>query len=186
MRVPHRHCPNLVPIAKDWDTPLRTKPPGRLFRSYNVTVHRSLHETDEYDSLADMWTEFYKEYRDAAFPRLIIRFEDLLFHREHVMAKIVECVTGVESPSALSARAFDEHQSRAAKAGSWLHGEPIKYRLAPVKDHGRSSDLISAVIKYGTSRGRYAGMATEDLRYAATALDPEILRSFQYLAVPSI
>jgi hypothetical protein len=181
MRVPHRHCPNLVPIAKDWDTPLRKKPTGQLFSTYKVTVHHS-QQTDQYDSLADMWTEFYKQYRDADFPRLIIRFEDLLFHRELVMTQIAQCVTGEKSIAPPN-----ESTLTAKSSVSWFHPEqPLKYRLSSVKDHGQSSDLVSAVIKYGTSRGRYAGMATEDLRYATKALDEKLLRTLHYLAVPVV
>lgn len=187
MRAPHRHCPNLVPIEEDWDTPLRKKP-KKIMSTYKVRVLNE--QIDQYDSLADLWTVFYKTYMEADFPRLLVRFEDLLFHRENVMAQIVECVTGESAFSSLSsatATTPTDGKSRTHKStGSWFHEEPLKYRLSPVKEHGRSSDLVSAVIKYGTSRGRYAGMASEDLRYAAKALDPKLLRKFQYLAVPVV
>jgi hypothetical protein len=41
------------------------------------------------------------------------------------------------------------------------------------------------MIKYGTDANRFAGMTKEDLEYAATALDPEMMQLFQY-EIPSI
>jgi len=49
-------------------------------------------EPDKYDSLADMWSDWYRSYIDAEFPRLIIRFEDTLFHAEKIMEIISKCV----------------------------------------------------------------------------------------------
>lgn len=109
-----------------------------------------------------MWTEWHQQYYDADIPRLMVRFEDFLFHRERVLDKIAECATG---------QAWDR---------------PVKYRVASVKHHGDSSDLVSAVIRYGTSRGRYAGMAVEDLRFAKTALSPKLLKILNYLEVPTV
>jgi hypothetical protein len=60
----------------------------------------------------------------------------------------------------------------------------VKYRMNSAKMHGSSTNFVAAVIQYGTPRGRYHGMSTEDLRYAAKALDPQLLRMFHYLAVP--
>jgi len=114
-----------------------------------------------------MWQDWHKQYLDATdLPRLIVRFEDFLFHRERVLAQISECATGQP----------------------WNGGnnKKLKYRIASVKDHGDSSDLVSALIKYGSSRGRYAGMAEEDLRYAAQVLDPKLLQKLQYLEVPTV
>ena len=118
--------------------------------------------TDQYDSLAHMWTEWYQQYVDTDIPRLMVRFEDFLFYRDHVLQQIAECATGTK----------------------W--DTPLKYRVASVKHHGDSSDLVTAVVEYGTNRGRYAGMATEDLRFAKTALDPKLLKKLHYLDVPTV
>ena len=111
-----------------------------------------------------MWSEWHQPYLDTDIPRLIVRFEDFLFHRERILQQIAECATGPQ----------------------WNFSLPVKYRLASVKGHGDSSDLVSAVIKYGTSRGRYVGMATEDLRFAKTALDPKLLQKLHYLEGPTV
>jgi len=165
--APNQHCPNLVPIPQDFATPLRH--PNHQQKSYPVKVQ--LHQTgyrhtEEYESLAHMWQDWHRQYLDATdLPRLIVRFEDFLFHRERVLAQISECATG---------KPWDGSNNK------------LKYRIASVKDHGDSSDLVSALIKYGSSRGRYAGMAEEDLRYAAQVLDPKLLQKLQYLEVPTV
>jgi len=160
--APHKHCPNLVPIPRDFATPLRHSTNSKSYK-VRVQLHQTgYRHTDQYDSLAHMWSEWHQQYVDADIPRLMIRFEDFLFHRERVLEQIAECATGQ----------------------AW--GRHVKYRVASVKDHGDSSDLVTAVIKYGTSRGRYAGMDVEDLRFAKTALSPKLLKKFNYLEVPTV
>jgi hypothetical protein len=188
MRAPHRHCPNLVPIDKDWETRLRSRASGTtMFDTYavDVKIHQTgLQYTDHYASLADMWTEWHRQYLNADFPRLLIRFEDFLFHREHVMAKIHECA-GIHSSNdnnGSGRRPGDgEDDSNSIKLPP-----VVKYRLSEGKSHGRSSDLLTALTKYGASKGRYAGMATDDLQYAAKALDPQLLQLFHYPPVPTV
>ena len=41
------------------------------------------------------------------------------------------------------------------------------------------------MIKYGTDKHRFNGMTSEDLEFAATALDPELMQLFHY-EMPSI
>ena len=108
-----------------------------------------------YDSLADFWTEWYQQYRKAIFPRLIVRFEDTLFHAETIMEKIGECV------------------------GRPIQ-KPYKYFLEAAKSHGDSIDLEAALFKYGTDRGRLSSLTCSDLEYAQKALDPELMRMFHY------
>ena len=41
------------------------------------------------------------------------------------------------------------------------------------------------MIKYGTDKNRFSGMTKEDLELAATVLDPELMKLFQY-EIPSV
>jgi hypothetical protein len=50
---------------------------------------------------------------------------------------------------------------------------------------GKQTNLISAIIKYGTDKNRFTGMTKEDLVYASEALDPELMQLFQY-EMPSL
>jgi len=112
--------------------------------------------------LADYWSEWNREFVDAKFPRLIIRFEDTLFHAEKVMELVVECVTGRPM----------EH--------------PFRYHLAASKTHGNPADFVTALANYGTERGRYDGLAREDREYVREggALDPRLMEMFHYPQVP--
>ena len=47
------------------------------------------------------------------------------------------------------------------------------------------TNLISAMIKYGTDAKRFSNMTKEDLEFAAEALDPELMQLFQY-EMPSL
>jgi hypothetical protein len=112
--------------------------------------------TDHYDSLVDMWNDWNKQYVDADFPRLIIRFEDTIFHAEKVMELVSQCA-GIPVPS------------------------PFKYRLQPSKNHGnKKANFISAMVKYGSNNGRVAEFQQKDLEYALTTLDPELMRTLKY------
>jgi hypothetical protein len=47
-----------------------------------------------YTSLVDMWNVWYKDWHDVSFPRLMVRFEDLLFHAEDVVSQVCACGGG--------------------------------------------------------------------------------------------
>lgn len=72
------HCPNLI---SEFDGKSNVKVRvqwGTKYRRY-------------WASLAHVWSEWYLEYYEAQFPRLIIRFEDLLFHTPKVLDEIRQC-----------------------------------------------------------------------------------------------
>ena len=149
------HCPNLVennastPIRVTWKQYVRTWP-----------------------SMAELWSSWYREYYDHPdMPRLLIRFEDLLFHTEAVLDQIRECV-GAE----------------------WQH-DSFQYQTAPAKTHPYfarykpPSSLISAMIKYGwNNRPRRVGTMTDtDLAYAHRTIDAELAEQiFRYAPAPPI
>jgi hypothetical protein len=45
---------------------------------------------------------------------------------------------------------------------------------------GKQTNLISAMIKYGTDKKRFVGMTKEDLEFANNGLDLELMQLFQY------
>lgn len=164
-----RHCPNLVPNPQDWQGPLhRSQTMLSKLKTYSVAVDRY---NSHYESLADMWTQWHLEYwnrrSSKKTPTLFVRYEDFVFHREAVMSEIAKRVHGTTIVTTETTTTTT-----------------VKYRMNSAKMHGSSTNFVAAVIQYGTPRGRYHGMSTEDLRYAAKALDPQLLRMFHYLAVP--
>lgn len=96
-------------------------------------------------------------YLEADFPRLIVRTEDFLFHAQEVMDAINTCV-GFETKS-------------------------FKYELQAVKKKG--TDFVAAMTKHGTTKNRALQMYAEDLDYARSVLNPELLEMLQYPSVPA-
>ena len=48
----------------------------------------------KYDSIAHLWNKWHEGYHDAKFPRLMIRYEDLLFYTKQTITQICDCVGG--------------------------------------------------------------------------------------------
>uniref|UniRef100_A0A7S3P9B3 Sulfotransferase n=1 Tax=Amphora coffeiformis TaxID=265554 RepID=A0A7S3P9B3_9STRA len=107
-----------------------------------------------------MWSKWNREYFDADFPRLFVRFEDMIFNAEKVMQEVANC------------------------AGLSVH-QPYLGMLEPSKEHGNSSGLITAMVRYGTDVGRADGLLSEDIKYANKELDVDLMRRFQYNKVES-
>lgn len=148
-------CPSLKPSPYEL----------RSITGINKTSHPfevRLDRTDyieRYDSLADMWSDWYIRFFDAKFPRLIIRYEDTLFHAEKVFGIVMECIGRPTS-------------------------RPYTYQLEASKVHGSSSDFVHALAKYGTERGRYAGLLPNDRAHARTVLNSTLMSTFGYPNAP--
>lgn len=160
-RWPHSqaHCPNFVPNADDFA--LGVSP---TTKTIGVTVKYK--PPVEYDSLLHYWMAWYKEYLDADYPRLIVRFEDLQFHAKEMVTLVCECAGAVpRDPNAAFTYIVD--------AGKWGPGH-----------RGKQTNLISAMIKYGTDAKRFSGMTREDMEFVANNLDPELMELFKYEMPP--
>jgi len=155
------HCPNLVPNEEDLRTfsellPGEGVPVKVVYKMFNKT----------HDSLADFWNVWYQEYVNAPFPRLIVRFEDVIFHPKAVTKMACEC------------------------AGGELNRGQFRYVVDSAKKgnaHGRSSErtsYVDALIKYGSEEGRYTGMDRADLEYARDHLDKVLMDMFGYKYPP--
>ena len=112
-------------------------------------------DVEYFDSLVDLWSTWYGIYYNATYPHLIIRFEDMLLQAPAVLAKVAECVGG---------------QVR----------EPIQYQRGSAKAHGSHTDFLKAILKSADSEKRRNSLTTEDLDYAASKLDTNLIDGFQY------
>jgi hypothetical protein len=146
-------CPNLV-FTKEEREMLQTTNQTYIV---DVTVRDVHHE--QYKSIADFWSEWNRLHVDTFRPRLMIRFEDTLFHAEKVMERIGQCL------------------------GVPLLG-PFQYKLDASKKHGESSNFFSALAKYGKADGRYTNFTSEERAYLQSALDPLLLELFHYPQIP--
>jgi hypothetical protein len=160
------HCPNLIETSME-----EVGEGGNSVEAVGVPVRlRWGLFIRAWPSLAHLWSTWYREYVETDIPRLIIRFEDLLFHTEAIVDRIRECA-----------------------GAQWKNGGTFIYQTAPAKTHPyfsrfkAPSSLISAMIKYGQdSKGqrRTHSMTKDDMAYAERFLDKELLDMFHYQKYP--
>jgi hypothetical protein len=173
MSWPHKkniHCPNLVPsVANDYDDSTLSKstnssvPVTILYKGFKIS----------HDSLLHHWNEWYAAYTApaATFPRVIVRFEDLIFHPVAVTTAVCECAGGALERDPQGKILF-KYVTGSAKKGA---------------SHGKEkTGYIDAIIRYGNDRGdRWKGMTEADLRYAQEHLDPTLMALFGYHYPPA-
>lgn len=86
-------CPNLVPKSKANLYHEKNKTninPVKLIYNANDMQKGTVH----YDSLVHLWSDWYNDYLNATYPRLIVRYEDLLFNLEPIINTICKCAGG--------------------------------------------------------------------------------------------
>jgi hypothetical protein len=154
----NRHCPNLVPTEMD----------RRLFPFLrdkdHVPVRVKYPEfVQQHDSLVGFWNDWYNDYMNASFPRLIVRFEDLVFHAKDVVTQVCHCAGGEMKKKKFT------YIVDSAKKGDAAHG-PQEARTS----------LVDAMIRYGKDTGRLKYMTKDDLQYAREHLDPKLMEFFNY------
>jgi hypothetical protein len=143
-------CPNL--LNNETKKPVRANVPSpEQGRWCNVSYN--------YNSIAEMWSAWNGQYVDATFPRLIIRFEDMIFHTEKVVQSISQC-------------------------SGWSQRDVFKYAVEPSKIHGWSTDFLGALMKTGTAKGRYANLTLPDFEYSRRAFNQTLMDLFQYVYGP--
>lgn len=176
-----KRCPNLVPSKEDQhrfknftlnEAELHRKD-RRRNSQYNVSQND--HEDDAtfqvmvkfdsddieyFDSLVELWNEWYGAYwrNEKKYPRLIVRFEDMLLYAPQVMEMISDCF-----------------------------GVPLRnfytYEVDSAKVHGSHSNFVKTIFKTADTVRRSQGLTLQDKLYAAKHLDHEMMQAFQYRVV---
>jgi len=151
------HCPNLVPT-----TP-REKNMIQPEKMFPVTVHYHPQNVTYHESISELYNEWYGNWLDVEFPRLVVRFEDLMFHAEHVVEKVCKCAGGnlAEGPF--------QYITDSAKKG---------------KAHMGSNGLVKSMVKYGDVEKRTHAYTPMDLDYAKSSLRSDVLDMFHYGSPP--
>lgn len=171
-RHTREHCPNLVPNEVDREF---RRQPGKGTMGIKVKF-ATQHIGDEpipdkknktfveYTSLLDLWNTWYRQWRDASFPRLMVRFEDLLFHAEDTVAQICACGGG-------TMRGNFKYVEDSAKG----EGGP----------HAGSAGFLASLVTYGNRTLRMEGILEDrnDLDYARQHLDKELMELFGYAPI---
>jgi hypothetical protein len=122
--------------------------------SFPITVTFN-QEKGHFDSLADLWSDWYRPYLDATYPRIMIRFEDYLLQGPTIMHQIAECMGF--SPTRMG-----------------------KYRIRTdsAKPHGSHTNFMSAIFKSGDVEARIKGLTRQDLEYAGTSFGSSVDEHF--------
>jgi hypothetical protein len=155
------HCPNLVPNSESERAFLKDK----LSDSQTLTtfpVNIRYHETNmtHHESLIDLWNTWYGDWMNVTFPRLVVRFEDLLFHAEAVVEQICEC-----------------------GGGKIYNMTDFKYSVDSAKQgaaHKGANGLVKSIVKYSDKSKRVKSFASEDLEYATKTVKMDIMDIFNY------
>ena len=116
---------------------------------------------DSKPHLPAIYNDFYNSYLTAEFPRVLVRFEDLLFFGKNVTQTLCKCGGG--DPR----RSHFRHVSESAKLGTAAHGAD-------------KTSLLQAIIRYGKGDDRTVGMTQKDLQLAKELFDPKLLEMFRY------
>lgn len=149
-------CPNLVASEEDRK---RFKDVGHGDTNSSTFRVKVLFDKDNdvetFESLAELWTIWYGRYLNATYPRLIVRFEDMLLQAPAVLAKVAECV---------------DAQVR----------DPILYQQESAKAHGSHTDFLKAILKTADRQKRSQGFTSADLEYSMQKLDSTLMKAFQY------
>jgi len=142
------HCPNLMP---DHNGGMPSE----------VTVRFQDWHKPKYESLVGFWNDWYGDYMAIdSFPRLIIRFEDMLFHLDEVMNEICQC------------------------AGGQMKGH-VHMITESAKRHANTNGLLAALSRYGRDDKRTDGMTKGDLSYSQKKLRKDLMETFGYSFIPT-
>jgi hypothetical protein len=139
-------CPNVYTDALKQPTAVKVK--------YKETVIN-------HKSLPDMWNDWYNHYLEVDFPRVIVRFEDLLFYGKNVTETLCKCGGGDPRHEEF------EHVKSSAKLGTAAHGS-------------NKTNLLDAIIQFGNDADRITGMTKTDLEWSHKLLDPNLMKMFDY------
>ena len=116
-----------------------------------------------YDSMVHLWSRWngaYANLNTSAVPRLMVRYEDLIFDTERTMATICEC-TGAAKPAGV----FEVQEASSKTKGSGK-GEP--------------SDRAKALTMYSSPVERVKGYTDADFAFMRAHLDPYLISFFHY------
>lgn len=114
----------------------------------------------QFETLIHLWNEYYGQFWNAPYPRLIVRYEDLLWHAPRVLSMVSDCV-GADTSSKMRS---------------------YSYVTSPAKTHGNKvSNLIDAIARAGSEEMRKTGYLTAvDLQEVTKTIDHTLVHLFQY------
>jgi len=108
--------------------------------------------------MVDVWNIWHEDYLKADFPRVFIRYEDLLFRQEEIARKVCGCV-----------------------GGEWTSGEGFNLYEKNVKaENFRVGGRQESLEKYSSREIRFAQFSEIDLEYAKEHISERLMAEFNY------
>lgn len=158
------HCPNLVPTLQNRKN--HTELEGKMSIPVNVKYAEFKRE---FESMAHFWNDWNAEYIDGVdIPRIIVRYEDLIFYPHQVVTRVCECGGG-----SMRKDGTFHYVTQSAKKGKNAHG-PSSARTG----------YVDAIIKYGSAAHRFDGYTPHDLKYFHDSINKEHMKMFRYKLYP--
>ena len=146
-----------------------------------------------YTSLVQVWNSFYQQYIDATFPRLIIRFEDTLFHLPEILHAIQQCAGAQWKPledfsqdeqqnSMVFPEEEEEEEHESAPGPDNINAKRRIYvHHKPSKNHGsKQTNLLKSIQKSADASSRFFEMNALEQDYTRRTLDPTLMQLFHY------
>lgn len=207
--VPY-HCPNFIAnhVEKEWFHKKRPeigkfydRDPRKVWKVDNVmdkanyTLDKEViplwvryhSENRQHKSLAHMWMDWYKDYYDADYPRLMIRLEDLVYYPHETLRQVCECANGGSGSTDTDGGYFEYigDENLVLSLDSAIRG--TGKGVDNMHGHDRTG-LLGAMAKHAGPHSlshRTTGMTPEDLEFATTVLkDSETFSYFGYKIPP--
>jgi len=174
-------CPNIVPYPSDIEAYPRFR--NKKHIPVHVTYDRGMQI--KYESIAHLWNEWYAEYvgfkgnanehkqprhtsestmEEQAFPFLLVRMEDLIFHAKTIVPQLCECIGGTLSG--------DEVSQVAIIANGFNSGIDTS--------GGLMTGLVRSIVNYGNITKRRDGYPKFQLEAAMDTLDSNLMNLLGY------
>ena len=151
IKMANHRCPNV------WNE--REK---AAYRVYTLTQQSNYTKLDQYESMIHLWSDWNNDYLHADYPRLLVRFEDVMYRLQDVVAAVRDCIA-MEPSNAT-----------------------FVYQTSSSKKHGDPAGVLDSLKKYASDSKRHVGLTALDRRFANEALDKNLMSLFRYEYAPLV
>lgn len=124
-------------------------------------------DTDQvmyWDSLIHLYNDWYMQYFvNATYPRLIVRFEDMLLYPREMMDVIANCLGTTTVPY-----------------------NQFRYEIGKAKSHGSGTTFVEALLKSGNKKRRYDRLTNNDIQHTIQNLNSTLFIHEMKYTMPNL
>jgi hypothetical protein len=191
------------PVTANWNVPQHPSKPcpyvvrGRHQHHIPVQVQYGRNNnniTIVYESMAHLWNQWNRGYYDTrAYPRLMIRYEDLLFYPDQVIPTVCQCAGGTYSsyhnPTTTTTSTTTTRNDDGVRNDTTTPLESVaqtrilfRFTAQNVEDETleMTTSLEDAWRRYGKTPTLMNISTEEDILFMQRILDKDMLRAFHY------